>query len=316
METNTTPEHKQVFLNELHETLKRLDPRRVYSAGYYRILGRVVEYDMEGQTVRIESCFHDEFMSQPIVVPPGPRTATPRKKKDLYRSSSTPEQQPKPGVESHGNRNGNSNNKNENAAIDLVTDSEGEEETVKSATSTTDQHQQQAGVSAKKRVELIVLSDDEEDTVPLSADVKKGECNGQEELATTLDPTKPRRAPKVILWVDTQLLSAQAFEKYALYQFMGEVVYSTSINTTSTSSSFEADRNSGRREGGGGGHWVLEARSAKLMDGLDLWSYRQGILLTRDLMAQYEQQAREREREREERDRAEWAKEMEMMIME
>lgn len=40
METNTTPEHKQVFLNELHETLKRLDPRRVYSAGYYRILGR------------------------------------------------------------------------------------------------------------------------------------------------------------------------------------------------------------------------------------------------------------------------------------
>lgn len=261
---------------------------------------------MDRQILKIESCFHGEFMSQPIVVPPGPRTTTRCKKSDHYRP------QLKPGAGSHGNGNGNSNNKS--TTIDLVTDSEDEEETVKPATSTTDQ-QKQAGVSAKKRVELIVLSDDEEDSAPLPADVKEDECNGQERLDRTLDPTKPRRAPKVILWVDTQLLSPRVFEKHALYQFMGEVVYSTSISTTSTFSSVEADRNSGRREGGGG-HWVLEARSARLMDGLDLWSYRQGILLTRDLIVQYEQQAREREREREERDRAEWEKEVEMMTME
>ncbi|KAF9549979.1 hypothetical protein EC957_002039 [Mortierella hygrophila] len=311
METNTTPEHKQVFLNELHETLKRLDPRRVHSAGYYRILGRVVEYDMEGQTVKIESCFHDEFMSQPIIVPPGPRTtATQRNKGDLHHWLSTPEPQQKTGAKPHGN--GKSNNKS--TTIDLVTDSEDEEETVEPATSASDQ-QLQAGVSGKKRVELIVLSDDEEDPAPLLANGKRDECNGQEGFETTLEPTKPRRAPKVILWVDTQLLSAQAFEKHALYQFMGEVVYSPSINTTSTSSSVEGDRNSGRRKGRGG-HWVLEARSARLMEGLDLWSYRQAILLTRDLIVQYEQQAREQEREREERDRAEWEKEVEMMIME
>lgn len=36
----TGSEHKLVFLNELHETLKRLDPRRVHTAGLFRILGR------------------------------------------------------------------------------------------------------------------------------------------------------------------------------------------------------------------------------------------------------------------------------------
>lgn len=268
---------------------------------------------MDGQILRIESCFHDEYLSQPIVVPPGTRTATRCMKDDLSRSSSIPEPQLKPGVGS--DRNGNGNRNNMSTAIDLVTDSEGEEETGEPAASTTD-HQQQVGVSTKKRVELIVLSDDEEDPVTLPAEVKEDESNGQEGPNRTLDPTKPRRAPKVILWVDTQLLSPRVFEKHALYQFMGEVVYSSSISTTSTSSSVEADRNNGRREGGGGGHWVLEARSAKWMEGLDLWSYRQGILLTRDLIVQYEQQAREREREREERDRAEWEKEVEMMIME
>ncbi|KAF8926563.1 hypothetical protein BGZ47_002659, partial [Haplosporangium gracile] len=302
----------------------------------------LVEYDIEKQIVKVESCFHDEYMSQPIVIPTTASTRTNRRrKKDLIRWSSTPEPEPGPGS-GPGARGGKANS-NKSTAIDLVTDSEGEDEdvyeiidepevvevidepdvlqqkVVKSLSNKTDQ--QKAEATVKKCFDLTVLSGDEEDPFLVPSDVDEDERNEQERLVTamitsttTTTATKPRRAPKVVLWVDTQLLDARVFEKHALFQFMGEVVYSTSIGTSpdsssSSSSRMELDGNSGRKEGGGEGHWVLEARTARLMDGLDLYSYRQTILLTRELVLQYQQRGKERENEKEEDEKAEWRKE-------
>ncbi|KAG0284569.1 hypothetical protein BGZ96_011070 [Linnemannia gamsii] len=350
----TASEHKLVFLNELHETLKRLNPRRVDNAGLFRILGRLVEYDMDRQIVKVESCFHDEYTSQPIVMPTSNGdnrrhhknttavTTTKRKMDDDDALKHNHGQTPQPsksrsgrqklkdfgrrpaGAESHKN---SANNNNKSTTIDLTLDSDnddddddderqdkgeddviGEQEVFEPVSpSKTDQQQLHADMSKKWCVDLTVSTDDEQDPLPSPSDVDDDYCHDEQE-ATTVTTTKPRRAPKVILWVDTQLLSARVFEPHALFQFMGEVVYSTTIGTsilTSTgSSSMEVVKDRAKRGGGGGGgHWVMQARTARLMDGLDLYSYRQAILMTRDLVLQYQQRDRDRELAKEKAER-------------
>jgi hypothetical protein len=101
--------------------------------------------------------------------------------------------------------------------------------------------------------------------------------------------------------VDTQLLEARVFEPNTLFQFMGEVVYCHpiigTVTTSATSMTTKSDR-SNMWEQGGDGHWVLQARTARLMDGLDLYSYRQAILLTRQLVQQYQQRNKEQRLEK------------------
>ncbi|KAF9570420.1 hypothetical protein EC968_001819 [Mortierella alpina] len=67
------------------------------------------------------------------------------------------------------------------------------------------------------------------------------------------------RPPRVILWIDTQLLHAFDCRRWQLYEFFGEVVYEN-------------------------GHWMLQAQIFRNMEGLDIFAYRQAILMTRALM--------------------------------
>ncbi|KAI8353597.1 hypothetical protein B0O80DRAFT_452562 [Mortierella sp. GBAus27b] len=70
--------------------------------------------------------------------------------------------------------------------------------------------------------------------------------------------------PRVTMRIDTQLLGSWKYELQALFQFMGEVLYEN-------------------------GQWVLQARTYRNMDGLNLYAFRQSILMTRKLMEQYQQ---------------------------
>ncbi|KAG0354217.1 hypothetical protein BGX24_006997, partial [Mortierella sp. AD032] len=160
-------------------------------------------------------------------------------------------------------------------------------------------------------VDLTTSTDDEQDQDNTSATHFSSSDNALE--TTAVMTTKSKRAPKVVLWVDTQLLGERAFEVNALFQFMGEVVYCHPV--VANGDGIEAVRSSVRGEGGGGGHWVLQARTARLMDGLDLYSYRQAILLTRDLVRQYQERDKEqelvKEKEKEQKERKEKGQEQE-----
>ncbi|KAF9947195.1 hypothetical protein BGZ72_010799, partial [Mortierella alpina] len=76
---------------------------------------------------------------------------------------------------------------------------------------------------------------------------------------TAVQPTLPSQPPRVILWIDTQLLDAFDYRQWQLYEFFGEVVYEH-------------------------GHWILQAQIFRNMEGLDIFAYRQAILMTRALM--------------------------------
>ncbi|KAG0214894.1 hypothetical protein BGX33_001682 [Mortierella sp. NVP41] len=299
------PEHKLVFLNELHETLKRLDPRRVQNAGLFRILGKLVECDMDSQIVKVESCFHHEYTVEPIILP---ATARRRKRnkgtgalKHGYQRSSKPgpggrtrqdggeESLKSAGDDPRGTRSHTDNN---STTIDLTLDDDDDVEMheqgqdVVAHSSSNDQNE----THEDSCVDLTVSTDDDEQDDDQGM-VSSPSDHEEEHIATVaaaVTNRPPRRAPKVVLWVDTQLLGSRLFEPNALFQFMGEVVYYQSTATTTAS-----DKDGGWR----GGHWVLQARTARLMDGLDLYSYRQAILLTRELVQQQRQQRQQRQRE-------------------
>ncbi|KAF9912783.1 hypothetical protein EC991_008645 [Linnemannia zychae] len=333
-------EYKLVFLNELHETLKRLDPRRVHSAGLFRILGRLVEYDIYDQIVKVESVFHHEYIVQPIVLSSTVAATTGRSK-----SRSTNETKAKkskgqddnvlkqPCHQSHFSSSPGSgrsqegsggqmlyssasNSNSSSMTIDLTLDdrdeeavmgevdhynSQGEEDDDASLSNSTS-HNPDSVVSTFSSIDLTNSTDDEENEEHSNdaADSPVSLSNGSRKTTEPLTTTKLRRAPKVVLWVDTQLLSARVFEPNALFQFMGEVMYYHPITTVATTSSIttataitKPNRSSVR--GQQGGHWVLQARTARLMDGLDLYSYRMAILLTRKLIQQYQQREKERQ---------------------
>ncbi|KAG0257586.1 hypothetical protein BG011_003866 [Mortierella polycephala] len=218
--TTPCPEYKLVFLNELHERLKRLDPQRMHNAGLYRILGRLVEYDIENQIAKIESCFHIDF-SPPVVDACGERVNTTKLPSACDATDRTEE-----------TRQTSDDMAAQSNCIDLTIttdeDSSGENET---------------SISADRRNKGKAVKRDD-----LHIHLQNGQQQQQQ-----------RRRPKVILWIDTKLINPWNYQRSGLYQFMGEVVFEN-------------------------GHWVLQARTIRDMDGLDLYSYRQAILLTRKLM--------------------------------
>ncbi|KAF9193286.1 hypothetical protein BGZ51_003807 [Haplosporangium sp. Z 767] len=218
--TTPCPEYKLVFLNELHERLKRLDPHRVQTAGLYRILGRLVEYDIENQIAKIESCFHIDF-SSPVVDACNERVNTTKLPSTFDATDRTEEmRQTSDGMAAQSN------------CIDLTSttdeDSSGEDEITNSVNG------RNKGKAVKR---------DDPHIHPRNEQPQQ----------------QQRRQPKVILWIDTKLISPWNYQRSGLYQFMGEVAFED-------------------------GHWVLQARTVRDMNGLDLYSYRQAILLTRRLM--------------------------------
>lgn len=97
-------------------------------------------------------------------------------------------------------------------------------------------------------------------------------------------PPSPRTAPTVQLWVDTQLLGPWMYEPRALFEFSGQVVFDRTLGDDSgLSVGSRASNESGiRREGPG--QWVMLAKSARNMEGLDLHAYRHSVLRIRELM--------------------------------
>ncbi|KAF9170256.1 hypothetical protein BGX21_009184 [Mortierella sp. AD011] len=239
------PEYKLVFLNELHEDLKRLDPHRTPIAGLYRILGRLTDYDLHRQIAIVESCFHHEY--------------TPETSGDSFRTTKQ-----YPSVNS-------AQSVSKSEMIDLTQD---EEEDVNQDQN---QHRDTKAVVADSTYIDLTSSTDEEDS---ATEPQEYQIETTPFVKDNLSPPNPH-APKPIeltqrssssnvrngggggrkitLWIDTHLLGQWRYEPRALFQFIGEVIYEA-------------------------GHWILQARTCRNMDGLDLYTYRQSILLTRDLM--------------------------------
>ncbi|KAF9958626.1 hypothetical protein BGZ65_001301 [Modicella reniformis] len=305
------PEYELVFLNELHEKLKRLNPKKTPFAGLYRILGRLIEYDLSSQIAKVESCFHREYTrSAPAEAPAVAAVAvaaaaaaasdkTVKKEKPLIKAGSD-----------HYPPNHDvidltlEDDEIEPAELEFM-DDENKNETKAEEDDDDEyegQQEKESKVTPTVYCEIIDLTPNDEDvespgaTQCESIDNKprwKGEY-GPRKRASAPPPPSPspspmkilrqpilsnfqqkvvgerkiittvqKKAPKIILWIDTQLLAPQKYELRALFQFIGEVV--------------NVD-----------GHWILQARTCRNMEGLDLYNYRQSILLTRELMQQYQ----------------------------
>ncbi|KAI7827042.1 hypothetical protein BC939DRAFT_501382 [Gamsiella multidivaricata] len=236
------PECEIIFLNELHEKLKRIDPRLGSNAGLYRILGRLINYDLERQIAKVESCFHHEYTLDP---PTKPSTAH------------------KPEHPSKGSA------AFQNGTIDLTLDDDDDDD---------DDDEKDSGRSQDRHGSCIDLtfttdedSSEDEGIENDSRDKGKGTATADYQQWIPSEPLQPHqeqnsgvrglRGPRIVLWIDTQLLDPWRYEPGALFQFIGEVVYEA-------------------------GHWMLQARTCRNMEGLDLYRYRQSILLMRRLVDQ------------------------------
>jgi len=300
-----------------------------------------VEYEMETEIVKVESLFHHEYTSQPIIVPTSSRRKTNNKnrkmeengRKDEYAlrnnhhhhhhhllkqerngpvQARAREKLPKSVVDISPHQTGSSysyknrhDSNGDGATIDLTLDDDeddGREEDANmeghpfqrtivnplptpssSHHSLYRNHHNDEG-SKNSCVDLTVSTDDEQEDLVPPPPHSDNEPEQDDVSVTTATATataittsaRLRRAPKVVLWISTPLLGPRVFEPKALFQFTGDVVY---------------------KDIGGRGRWVLQARTARLMDGLDLYSYRQAILLTRDLVQQKAKEKEQRQSE-------------------
>ncbi|KAF9958695.1 hypothetical protein BGZ70_009117 [Mortierella alpina] len=261
-----------IFLNELHDRLKQLNPRRVQHAGMYRILGRLVEHDLRCQIAKVESCFHRldptfdmvQAPARALLLPAGDQSGSRTVKTDSSSSAPAPSQS--------------------GAVIDLTETENAQEdpdlwETDDEVDSDADEiiygddrDHLYVYEEPNRFIDLTEASDGDEphdedtgrpqttacDSAPIDLEDEEMPVAGQVE-STTVVPTRPSPPPRIILWVDTQLLNAFDYRQWQLYEFFGEVVYQN-------------------------GHWVLQAQIFRNMEGLDIFAYRQAILMTRALM--------------------------------
>jgi hypothetical protein len=111
-------------------------------------------------------------------------------------------------------------------------------------------------------IDLTMTSSDE-DSSEDDNDTEEEEDKPQQRSHSQKRPSSSssigRRGPKIILRVDTSLLKNGPSDVGGLIDIIGEVMYDH-------------------------GHWVLQARTVRSMEGLDLYTYRQSILLTRSLV--------------------------------
>ncbi|KAI1317180.1 hypothetical protein EDD11_008872 [Mortierella claussenii] len=263
----STAAYKLVFLNELHDKLKRLDPRRTPNAGLYRVLGRLGEYDIERRIVKLESCFHHQHMP-PI---PSKRSAKSAKRHDISSSNDIID------LTLHDEDNTSQNQRDDgrfnseqniagNGCVDLTAatdeDSSGDNQDDAIALSMP-RKRSIKGEKAMKTKGAPQSSDINRRALELTPNTpprKKRHFSRDEALERNNTPLERHSPPMIILWVSTALLHDQwRYEHKALFQFIGEVIYQSE-------------------------HWILEARTCRCMEGLDLYAYRESILLTRELV--------------------------------
>ncbi|KAF9438814.1 hypothetical protein BGZ76_004413 [Entomortierella beljakovae] len=230
-------EYQLVFLNELHDILKLLDPRRTSTAGLFRILGRLIEFDIGTQIAKVESCFHAQYTS----------------------STNT------------GHYNSNKSIRSNNVdTIDLTNDG------IKHSHGRYQSHRRNSdSTKTYECIDLTSSADEDDDEVDKDETNNNNTChltdkNTKRQSNGDIETKRTLGGPKVILWVDTRLLEPRKYDLKALFQFMGEVTYES-------------------------GHWILCARTCRNMEGLDLYTYHQSILLTRVMMEEHQERQRSRE---------------------
>lgn len=98
-------------------------------------------------------------------------------------------------------------------------------------------------------------------------------------------PESPQTAPMVQLLVDTQLLGPRKYELRSLFEFSGQVVFDPTLEDDSSCLTVGSEiRNESVPLRENPGRWIMLAKSARNMEGLDLYAYRVSVLRIRELL--------------------------------
>lgn len=207
----------------------------------------LVHHDPAAELARLESCFHHEHVSPA-------RTRAPfssSKQQRGQRGKSKPREIP------NGTGSGSGANALENCrsnAIEIPSDQEEEDD---GDVIMLDKDHPQNKAKDSITIDLTTSFSDEELTD------KDDHSNIKDTTKEGRDDAKSipawKRGPRVILRIDTSLLGSWKSDVGGLVDFIGEIMYDH-------------------------GHWVMQARTFRSMEGLDLYAYRQSILLTRSLV--------------------------------
>ncbi|KAF9293895.1 hypothetical protein BGZ74_011515 [Mortierella antarctica] len=119
----------------------------------------------------------------------------------------------------------------------------------------------------------------------MDMDGKVRESQEDQDLQAQKVPKSPQTAPMVQLLVDTQLLGPRKYELRTLFEFSGQVMFDPTLDDDSNCLSVGSEARNER----GPGRWVMLAKSARSMEGLDLYAYRESVLRIRELMPEIDQ---------------------------
>ncbi|KAG0037862.1 hypothetical protein BGZ82_001677 [Podila clonocystis] len=351
------PRHEIVFLSELHDRIR--NGHLQDGSGFFRIIGRLVDYDIYTQTAKVQSCFHHQYPPNttptedvPEEAPPPPSPPTTTDTIDLISSESEAEQEdinmltPLKKPTSNGSLVENntalsSTTPPQEGVIDLTSDVEDEvdeivytqpgemnswgtpelprnsrksvrlsldlkdKQRIEPRTMDQDHHSHLSIDKGKHRAEPRYRDQDRQ--APRNTDLKEKQRRSvnvdqdrQAQLSKDMDgeehesqegqtsqppkvPKSPQTAPMVQLSVDTQLLGPRMYELRSLFEFSGQVVFDPTLEDDSSCLSVGSEAENKRDPG----RWVMLAKSARNMEGLDLYAYRESVLKIRELMPDY-----------------------------
>ncbi|KAG0025659.1 hypothetical protein BGZ81_006986 [Podila clonocystis] len=350
------PRYEIVFLSELHDRIR--NGHLQDGSGFFRIIGRLADYDIYTQIAKVQSCFHHQYppnMPPTDDVPeeaPPPPPPTSTDTIDLISSESEAEQEditmftPLKKPTSNGslvesNTTSSSTTPRHEGVIDLTSDVEDEVDEIvytqpgemsswgtpepprsrgksvrlsldlkdkqhtEPRTMDQDRHSHLSIDKGKQRAEPRYRDQglqaprstdlkgkqrksenvDQDRQAQLSVDMDGEEHESQEDQTSQPPkvPKPPQTAPMVQLSVDTQLLGPRMYEPRSLFEFSGQVVFDPTLEDDSNCLSVGSEAGNER----GPGRWVMLAKSARNMEGLDLYAYRESVLKIRELMPEY-----------------------------
>ncbi|KAG0097523.1 hypothetical protein BGZ93_002578 [Podila epicladia] len=260
-------------------------------------MARLVDYDLYTQIAKVQSCFHQQYPPDTSPTedvaeeetpspPPPPPPATDTI--DLISSESEAEEDgiavftPPDKPTSNGsfvknNTASSGTTTRQEGMIDLTLDVEDEvdeiEYTQPGGTSSWDQDRQAPPSMDLKGIQHKSENVDQGHQAQPDMDMDGRERDSQEDLnlqAQTV-PKSQQTAPMVQLLVDTQLLGPQKYELRALFEFSGQVIFDPTLEDDSNCLNIGSEARNER----GPGQWVMLAKSARNMEGLDLYAYRE-----------------------------------------
>ena len=215
-------------------------------------LSSLVDHDPAAGLARLESCFHYEHVSLPR-----PRASSSREQHSQREKS-------KPREVHAGTGSGSGTTKAlenfQSNAIEIPSDQEEEDD---GDVVMLDNDRPQYKTKDSVTIDLTTASSDEEltdedDHSNVKDTTEEGQ--GDPQSHSRSGPSSVgKRGPRVILRIDTSLLDSWKPDVGGLVDFIGEIMYDE-------------------------GHWAMQARTFRSMEGVDLHAYRHSILLTRSLV--------------------------------